>query len=139
MAKLEGIIIFALLFSLLVGSYGAVAVPNLDVNAYMNAILGPWPAYGQNVQSICSAWDLNCQANSISRATAQIAGAISYPASLFGSALNRIATFSALMNLLLFGGFLGTGGFPFLQTIVLAFAIIGLIDVTKIARGNAGV
>lgn len=138
MPNLEQITINATLFIMLLSAFGVSSnVPGVS-NA-IQTVFGPWPTIGGNTVSICSQWDLNCQASSISRATAEIAAAISYPSTLLASILNRISAFGSVIGILFAGGEFAPGGqgVPFLNIFAAGVALVGLYEVFRLFRGNA--
>jgi hypothetical protein len=138
MPNLEQITINATIFIILLSAYGVTSnVPG--VTSAIQTVFGPWPSFGQQVKSVCSQWDISCQAGSVAQATAQIAAAISFPAALFGSLLGRISAFGSVIGILFGGGEFAPGGqgVPFLAIFASGVALVGFYEVFRLFRGNA--
>jgi hypothetical protein len=136
LSHLEGVLIFAGFFAILISAYGLNAgLP--DVQSATNTILGPWPSPSFPVLKNCDSTDVLCIINVANAAAAYPGIAIFYLGNVLISALNRVNAIGAIFQIILFGGAFQAGGVPLLGFVMAILILSGLIEVFRIVRGSS--
>jgi hypothetical protein len=124
------------MFAILVIAFGQT-IPSVDVQNNLNIIFAGWPQPVVPVKG-CAWTDVSCNFNSLAGATAAIANAIFYPATLIVNLLFRISAFGSLMTTVTFGSTGSLSVIPFFNLFLLALFIVIAVGLFKLFRGPGG-
>jgi hypothetical protein len=138
MGALEQRTIVLTFFLILLIAYGT-SIGGANVQNTINNLFAPWPSLqGLFAFKNCSWWDITCMNSNVATATAAVAVSIEYPAILFFTLLNRVNSFFAAINTILFGPEVGVATVPFLDIAFLGIIILPAVyEIFRMARGNA--
>jgi len=136
MSHLEGVLLFAGFFAILVSAYGLNATFP-DVQSATNTILAPWPSVSFPILKNCSSTDIGCILGIANTAAAYPGIALFYGFTLVFSAMTRVNAIGAIFQIILFGGAFQAGGVPILGFVMAMLILSGLIEVFRIVRGSS--